>query len=376
MVRFVCPECGRGYPADGKEYRCLCGKVFEITDKKVSFPLEKISKRKNTIWRYREAIPIESDKDIVSFDEGFTPLLPLKFNGSEVLAKLDFMFPTGSFKDRGSSVMMSFLKGLGVKRVMDDSSGNAGASIAAYAASAGISCEIFCPEYASGGKLTQIMYYGAKLNRIAGTREDAEKAAEERAKRGDVYYASHNWNPYFLEGTKTLAFEIAEQMGWSSPDSIICPCGNGGVYLGLFVGFSELIEQGIVDSMPRLLGVQSSACPPIHNAYRQGTDFVSGFSQTEKTMAEGVCLAKPVRGKLILRALRQSRGSFEKVKDEEVMKGMKLLASRGIFVEPTSAIVMPALEKFMQSGAVGKNEKTVIVLTGSGLKAADRLVFV
>jgi len=376
MVHFICSECGRDYPADEKEYRCLCEGVFEMTEKEVSFPLERIRERKHTIWRYREAIPIESDKNIVSFDEGFTPLLPLKLKDFEVLAKLDFLFPTGSFKDRGSSVMMSFLKGLGVKRIMDDSSGNAGASIAAYAANAGISCEIFCPEYASGGKLTQIKYYGAKLNRIAGTREDAEMAAMERANKANVYYASHNWNPYFLEGTKTLAFEIAEQLGWSSPDNIICPCGNGGVYLGLFIGFSELIEQGIVDSMPRLLGVQSSACPPIYNSYREGIDFVREFRQTEKTMAEGVCLARPVRGKIILRAVKQSKGSLETVRDDEVIRDLRLLASRGIFVEPTSAIVMPALEKFIKGGVMGKKEKTVLVLTGSGLKAADKLLFV
>lgn len=371
MVKLICSECGRRFSPNERVFNCICDGVLEVADKKVSFPLEKIRKRGHSIWRYREAITIESDKNIVSFEEGFTPLVPMKFKDFEVLAKLDFLFPTGSFKDRGSSVMVSKLKEIGVKKIMDDSSGNAGASISAYSAKAGISCEIFCPAYASGGKITQIQYYGAKLNRISGTREDVEKAAMKRAK--NVYYASHNLNPYFLEGTKTLAFEIAEQLGWNSPDNIICPCGNGGVYLGLFIGFRELMEQGVVKKMPRLLGVQSFACPPIYNAYKKKADSPEPFTQTLETIAEGVCLAKPARGKLILKAMKKTKGRFEIANDDEVIKALKILASEGIFVEPTSAIVVPALEKFERKGVIRKEEKTVLVLTGSGLKATETL---
>lgn len=371
MVKLVCSECGREFKPDEKIYRCICDGVLELTEKNVSFPLEKIKGRKPTMWRYREAIPLESDKNIISFDEGFTPMIPVKFKDFNMFAKLDFLFPTGSFKDRGSSVMISRIKEMGIKKIMDDSSGNAGASISAYAAKAGISCEIFCPAYASGGKLTQIMYYGAKLNKVPGTREDTEKAVLK--KMDEIFYASHNWNPYFIEGTKTLAFEIAEQLGWSSPDNIICPCGNGGIYLGLFTGFKELMEQGIVDSMPRLLGVQSSACPPIYNAYTENLEFPKPFTQISKTIAEGVCLAKPPRGKLILKAARESKGSFEVVEDDEVIRGLKFLASQGVFVEPTSAIVVPAVEKFFESGVIKKEEKTILVLSGSGLKATKVL---
>ena len=371
MVHLICSECGRDYPIDEKSYNCICGGAFGLVEKNVSFPLEKIKDRKPTIWRYREAIPLESDKNIITFDEGFTPMTPLKFKDFNILAKLDFLFPTGSFKDRGSSVMVSKLKEMGIKKIMDDSSGNAGASISAYAARAGMACEIFCPDYASGGKITQIQYYGAKLNRISGTREDTEKAILK--KTGEIFYASHNWNPFFLEGTKTLAFEIAEQLGWNSPDNVICPCGNGGIYLGLYIGFSELVEQGIVNKLPKLLGVQSSACPPLYNSYREKTDFVRPFTQTKKTIAEGVCLAKPARGKMILDAMKSSKGAFEVADDEEVKKGLKFLALNGIFVEPTSAIVVPAIEKFEQTGAMKKKEKSVVVLSGAGLKATQTL---
>jgi len=298
MVHLICSECERDYRIDEKSYQCVCGGAFELTEKNVSFPLKKIKGREPSIWRYREAIPVESDKNIVSFGEGLTPMVQMKLKDSEILAKLDFLFPTGSFKDRGSSVMISHVKSMGIRKVMDDSSGN---------------------------------------------------------------------------GTKTVAFEIAEQLNWESPDNIICPCGNGGVYAGLFIGFSELLEKGIVKKIPKLLGVQSSACPPIYNAYREKIDFAREFTQTEKTIAEGVCLAKPPRGQMILRATRQSKGAFEIVNDDEVIRGLRLLSSQGIFVEPTSAIVVPALEKFNKSGTIGKKEKTVLILTGSGLKATDTL---
>lgn len=368
-MKLVCYECGKEHGKKERIYRCECGGVLELQGKDVSFPKDKIKQRVPSIWRYREAIPIDSDREIVTLGEGFTPFVPLKIFDFEVLAKLDFIFPTGSFKDRGSSVMISHVKSIGVREVVEDSSGNAGASVSAYSAKAGISCEIFCPSYASAGKLAQIRLYGAKLNKVEGTREDTEKAVLEKAV--SKYYASHNWNPYFLEGTKTLAFEIAEQLGWKSPDSVICPCGNGGIYLGLFIGFRELIEQGVVNSMPKLLGVQSFACSPIYEAYMKGKDEADPFTQTEKTIAEGVCLAKPNRDKAILQAMKNSKGSMEIVNDKEVVEGLRMLASKGIFIEPTSAIVVKALEKFGKNGIVKKDEKTVMVLSGSGLKAID-----
>ncbi|MEE9323272.1 MAG: threonine synthase [Candidatus Aenigmarchaeota archaeon] len=370
-MKFVCSECGEEYGKNDKIYKCECGGVLELGEKDVSFPKDKIKQRNPSIWRYREAIPIESDKDIVTLGEGFTPLVPLKIGGLDVMAKLDFMFPTGSFKDRGSSVMISHVKGMGVREIIEDSSGNAGASVSAYSAKAGISCEIFCPSYASKGKLAQIQLYGAKLNKVEGSREDAEKAVLKKAET--VYYASHNWNPYFLEGTKTLAFEIAEQLGWKSPENVICPCGNGGIYLGLYIGFKELIEQEIVSEMPRLFGVQSFACPPLYEAYKHGKGTPEPFTQTEKTIAEGVCLAKPNRGKEILEAVKESKGAMEIVNDDEVIEGLKMLASQGVFVEPTSAIVVKALEKSVKGGLVKKDEKTVMVLSGSGLKATGEL---
>jgi len=206
---------------------------------------------------------------------------------------------------------------------------------------------------------------------VPGTREDTERAVLKKAEK--TYYASHNWNPFFLEGTKTLAFEIAEQLGWSSPDSIVCPCGNGGIYLGLYTGFRELLEQGVVSSMPRLLGVQSFACPPLYEAYRNSRDSPDPFTQTEKTIAEGVCLAKPNRGKNILKAMKDSKGGMEIVSDNEVKEGLRTLAKQGIFIEPTSAVVVKAFGKFFRKGMVKTGGRNVMVLSGSGLKAAGSI---
>lgn len=369
-MKLTCQRCGKEYGPEEKIYRCECGGTLTVTGKEVSFPLEKIAKREPTIWRYREAIPVDSKK-AVTLGEGFTPMVPLGIGNLDVLAKLDFVFPTGSFKDRGSSVMISRVRELGLKSVIEDSSGNAGASVSAYAARAGISCEIFCPAYASEGKLEQIRLYGAKLNKVPGTRENTEKAVLEKAKY--AYYASHNWNPFFLEGTKTLAFEIAEQMGWEAPDNVVCPCGNGGIYLGLYMGFSELLKEGIIDSVPRLFGVQSSACPPLHLAYMEGKGEPDPFTQKDKTIAEGVCLAKPNRGKEILRAMGETNGGMEIVNDKEVGEGLKDLSSQGIFVEPTSAIVVKAARKLESKELIESDQKTVIVLSGSGLKAVNEL---
>jgi len=301
-----------------------------------------------------------------------TPLIPLVYKNFNLIAKLDYVFPTGSFKDRGASVLITKVKEMNVKKIVEDSSGNAGAAISAYSAKAGIQCEIFCPSYASKGKLTQILLYGAKLNRIHGTREDTAKAVLREAKR--VYYASHNWNPFFLEGTKTVAYEISEQLDWNSPDNVVCPCGNGGIYLGLHMGFKELINEGIIDKIPRLLGVQSDVCCPLYNSYKENKEFVEPVIQRKKTIAEGICLANPSRGKLIIKAMKETKGAMTIVSDREVIEGLKILSRKGIYVEPTSAVVVKALDKFEKEKIIEKDEKTVIILSGSGLKATETLI--
>ena len=389
-----------------------------------------------SLWRYREALPIPDEADLVTLGEGMTPLIPLDAAAdSGHYAKLDYLCPTGSYKDRGASVLLTHLKGLGVEEVVEDSSGNAGAAIAAYSARAGIRCTIYCPASTSKGKLAQIAAYGAELKLVEGNRMATTEAVKDAAK--NVCYASHNWHPFFLEGTKTLAFEIVEQLGGDVPAHVICPVGFGSIYLGLFIGFRALCEAGVIECVPRLLGVQAAACCPIYNAYRDmehgegqalalrdsvrrgegqalalrnsvrrdeeqtlaprdsvrrgegqtlalrdsvrrdegqapalwNKGVVSRMRQTSPTLAEGITAELPVRGQMILDAIHYTNGAFTIVDDAEIQAGIETLATRGIYVEPTSAVVVKGYEKFREAGIIGEGETTVSVLTGIGLKA-------
>src|SRR5205085_8025244 len=188
--------------------------------------------------------------------EGWTPLENARIGGREFLLKLDYLAPTGSYKDRGSAVMVSQLQRWGVRHVVEDSSGNAGASVAAYAAKAGMTCDIFIPATTSAGKAAQIAMYGATLRRISGSREQTTEAALAAATNGAAFYASHNWSPHFVAGMKTVAYEVAEQLQWQAPDWIVLPVGGGSLLVGVYLGFRDLVDAGIVPRMPKLLAVQ------------------------------------------------------------------------------------------------------------------------
>ena len=371
-IEYICNQCGTTYRIDAIRYRCDCGQPLELRKSAVSFPINRITQRDNTLWRYREAIPIDCNTSVVSFGEGMTPLVALNQSPYNHHLKLDFVFPTGSYKDRGASVLLSKIRELGVGKIVEDSSGNAGAAIAAYSARAGIDCTIHCPASTSIGKLSQIALYGAKLKLIEGNRSATTQAVLQAAET--TYYASHNWNPFFLEGTKTVAFEIVEQLGWKAPDQVICPVGYGSIYIGLYIGFRELYDQNIISRLPSLLGVQSVACPPIYKAYTERKDGIERFPQTQESLAEGIASELPIRTHMILEAIRGTNGTFTIIDDEEIMDGIKILAADGILVEPTSAVVVGAFNKFLESGIINEGDLTVSILTGTGLKAIDKLV--
>ena len=371
-------------------WRGTDGGKFPRPTVKLERAVEKLS-----LWRYREALPIPDDADIVTLGEGMTPLIPLNASAdAEHYVKLDYLCPTGSYKDRGASVLLTHLKALGVEEVVEDSSGNAGAAIAAYSARAGIRCTIYCPASTSKGKLAQIAAYGAELRLVEGNRTATTGAVKDAAKT--VCYASHNWHPFFLEGTKTLAFEIVEQLGGDVPAHVICPVGFGSIYLGLFIGFRELREAGVIKRVPRLLGVQPAVCCPIYNAYRKGEPsggqapaqqnkregkpgegqalalqnkgVVSRMAQTGTTLAEGITAELPFRAQMILDAIHYTNGAFTIVDDAAIRASLETLATRGIYVEPTSAVVVKGYEKFRDAGIIGAGEATVSILTGIGLK--------
>ncbi len=333
------------------------------------FPLDLIAKRPPTLWRYEEALPALPIEDRVSFQEGFTPLLPYQVGKTQVFLKLDYLFPTGSYKDRGATMIISHAQKLGVTSVVQDSSGNAGCAIACYAAKAGIACKIFVPADTSPAKIVQISMYGAEVVRIQGNRDATAAACMDFAQKNEVYYASHVHNNLFLEGTKTFAYEVCEQLGWQAPDALVLPAGNGTLLLGAYMGFQDLLKTGIIVQMPKLIGVQAQNCAPL---YAEWAGEPIPDCQTP-TMAEGIAIAKPYLASQMIEAVRQTQGSFITVGEADIKKQVVYLARQGYYVEPTSACIIAGLEQYVATQS--KTAVIVSVLTGIGLKATDKLAY-
>lgn len=360
---LCCADCQQTYPLNTRRWHCQCGGVFDLKDG-TGFVKDGIQKREPSLWRYRTMLPLDRDEHIVSLGEGFTPLIEIDVYGLKVHCKVEFLSPTGSFKDRGTAVLISVLNSLDVKTIVDDSSGNAGASLAAYAARAGMACEIYVPASTSPSKRAQIAIYGARLVTIEGSRQEASQAVQEATTRG-AYYASHYYNPFTLQGLKTLAYEIWEQLGGHGPDNLVLPAGHGTLLLGAYRGFTELLEAGLVDRLPRLFAVQALGCAPLYEAYRRGADEVSPVEAGE-TLAEGIRIPHPVRGKQILAAIRQTGGAVLAMDDARIGQAHRELAQRGFYVEFTSAAPAAALEEL--HNVISADQVTVMPLTGSGFK--------
>jgi threonine synthase len=367
MEKFYCPNCNLSYPIDSNRWRCDCGSFLDL-EFEPKFPIKKILQRNPTLWRYREAIPILEDESILSMGEGFTPLEEVELYGYRVLLKIDYLFPTGSYKDRGATVLISKVRELGIKKVVEDSSGNAGSAISAYCARAGIGCEIYVPRSTSSGKLVQIQAYGAHLKKVEGSREKTAEEAMEAASK--IYYASHCWNPYFLHGTKTFAFEIWEQMDWKVPDTLVLPIGHGTLLLGAYIGFKELKEARRVKRIPKLVGVQSATCAPLYQAFKKGW-METPLIEKKETIAEGIAITKPVRGRQILKVIRETGGEILAVNEKEIRIALKEMGRKGHFIEPTSAATIAGLKKYLEKN---KNKDIVVsTLTGIGLKATEKI---
>jgi threonine synthase len=327
-----------------------------------------IQQRSPDLWRYVEALPPLDHH--VSLGESMTPFIPVEDRGRTMWLKCDYLLPTGSYKDRGAAILLSHLKSLGIERIVEDSSGNAAASLAAYAARAGIDIEVFCPASASPGKLTQIKLYGAKLRLVEGARQRTTEALERHVAATGDFYASHLWHPYFLEGIKTVAFEITEQNGGRTPDVILCPVGAGSILLGLYKGFHDLKSAAIIDRLPRLFAVQAANICPVYQAYQRHDRDVLPLEVSQPTLAEGIALPRPVRGARLLQALRETNGGVTVVSEEEIQAGLVILGRRGFCVEPTSAVVLAGLDHLEQAGLVQRQEQVVLILSGFGLKTS------
>ena len=364
-MRYVDPSTGRTYPLDEARWRADNGHYLNLTPGP-GLGRRDIEPGRRSVWRYARALPVGVEH-AVSLGEGWTPLVEGRWHDGPVRYKLEFTMPTGSFKDRGTTVLVSYLKSRGVTAVLEDSSGNAGASLAAYAAAAGLACRILVPETASYPKIAQIAACGAAVVTIKGSRQDvAEEALRQSA---ELFYASHNWQPFFVEGTKTLAYELWEQSGFRAPDNVVAPLGYGSNILGADRGFAELLRAGEITRRPRLFGVQAAHCAPYEAAFRAGVETL-GPVEVRPTIAEGIATPRPTRGPEVLRAVRESGGRVLAVEEAEIVAALRELARRGLYVEPTAATAAAGLTRLLASGVIRPREDTVLVLTGSGLKAS------
>ncbi|WP_267641018.1 threonine synthase [Haloarchaeobius amylolyticus] len=364
MQHLYCPECGTEHEASPDEpWRCpRDGHALDLETPPLPdgnpLPVSQLDTRRG-LWTFHEFIPVEQR---VTLGEGFTPLVDAPDWDAEF--KLEYVSPTGSFKDRGATTTLSRAAGLGVEKVIEDSSGNAGSAIATYAARAGIEADVYVPADVKQSKLMAIQRSGARPVRVEGTREDVTKAAIDAVENGEGWYASHAWNPAFYAGTMTFAIELAAQRDWSAPDAVVTPVGHGTLLLGAYRGFDVLERAGIIDSMPRLLGAQAAGYAPIADHFHAD---VEAEDDHPNEMADGIQIREPARTDQLVDALEATGGDCIALGENIVENTLDALHRNGFYVEPTCATAPAALTKYREMGVVDDDDDVVVPLTGSGL---------
>jgi threonine synthase len=365
---YVDPQSGDRYPLDVPRW-CADGQKPLLISPQPGIGRDEIDRRERSLWRYRASLPLEIAKPI-SLGEGCTPLVQKEWDDFRPFFKLEWFNPTCSFKDRGTTVMLSYLRQLGVNAALEDSSGNGGASVAAYGAAGGMRVKILAPAYTSPAKIAQVRAYGAEVQLVEGPREESQQEAIRQS--GQIFYSSHNWQPFFLQGTKSIAYEIWEDLDFQAPDSVIVPVGAGSNLLGCHIGFSELLAAGQIQKLPRLFAAQPFNCSPVDASFKAGVDTPVPRA-VHKTIAEGTAIAHPLRLREMIHALKESGGETVAVSEDEIVAALKRLAKLGLFVEPTSASVAAALTSLIQRGVVAARERTVVLISGTGIKTASTI---
>ena len=360
---YLDPRSGQTWPLSIPRWCGDQGQPLLLTDLPGIGP-DALDHAERSLWRYRAALPA-LDGAPISLGEGCTPLLHGQWAGAPVRFKCEWFMPSGSFKDRGASVMLSLLRAQGVREVLEDSSGNGGAAIATYAAAGGMRAKILVPDSTSPAKTVQSRAAGAAIDMVAGSRQDCADAALAQAK--DIFYASHNWHPFFLQGTKTLAYELWEDLGFRAPDNVIVPCGAGSNVLGCGIGFGELLRAGQIARLPRIFAAQPAHCGPIARAFLK-----QPAEPARPTIAEGTAIAQPLRSAEVQSVLHESRGGAVLLEEQEIAEATRGLAAQGLYVEPTCAQAAAGFARLLADGTIRAGETTVVVLTGTGLKSTQR----
>ncbi len=361
-AEWFCPRCGWRAPlGSGYYWRCpRCGAPLSL-----SYPRRWEPRR--GVWglaRYQSMLPLEPS---VSLGEGWTPLVARRVNSVVVGFKLEYLNPTGSFKDRGTSLAVSYAARMGYRVVVEDTSGNTGVSVAAYSTAAGLRSRIYMPSYAPSGKKHLVRLYGGEIVETP-TRGDAARAVLREAGGEGVFYVAHTWSPFYIEGAKTIAFEAYEQHGGGF-DAVVAPVGSGGLLLGLYRGFRELVGQGLLERVPRIVAVQGYSNPPIYRAFYGREPDRAGDSR----LADGILVPNPPRLAEIVEALRATGGCVVLVDNSDILSALRRLTGMGFLVEPTSAAGFAGLLKAVEQGCIERGETVLLPLTGSGLKMAGEL---
>jgi len=359
-VQFKCYQCAASAPLDTRSSHCGCGGLFRLDFAPPKYDKKLIDTAEWSVFRYRAFMPPFGDTwREVTLGEGMTATLEYR---EKLWFKLDYAMPTLSFKDRGAAALVWLCKAIGVKNVVQDSSGNAGNSVAAYCARAGIACEIYVPKGTSPSKIKMIEAFGATGVVVDGSRDDTAEACRKKALNTGSYYASHVYNPMFYQGTKTFIYEVYEQLG-RIPDNLFIPTGNGTLLLGCQLALNELVACGCIDSLPRLFIAQSGNCAPLCD-----TESAPREIRAEPTYAEGIAISKPKRGKEILDAgFYSGRREFITAGEDGILSAREELSRGGFHVEHTTAAAYAAFLAYTAEHYLEGD--SLIPLTGAGLKS-------
>ena len=361
---FICTKCGRHAPLSTKLSHCECGGLWELDYDLPKYDPALIDKKEWSQFRYRAFMALDDDVSwrSVSLGEGMTPIVRLN---DDVMLKMDYFMPTLSFKDRGAAVLIAHCKSIGVDKVVQDSSGNAGNAVAAYAARAKIQCEIFVPEGTSPKKIDMIRAHGAVCTVVPGSRDHCADVCRARAEEENCYYANHVYNPFFYEGTKTYLYEVYEQLG-RIPEHLIIPVGNGTLFLGVVKALEHLLASGCIDHFPKIYALQSEKCDPLLQASLSESAEPAAVNP-EPTLAEGIAIGKPMRGEEILALARKWKIRFVHAPEEQILEARKQLAEQGIYIEHTTAANYAAY--LALTARIGPLPDTLITMCGAGLKS-------
>ncbi len=362
-MNYVCLCCGKKTPVTTLAPKCECGGLFELDYTPPRYDAAKIDRSTWSLFRYRAFMAGEGDawKD-VTMGEGMSPVVEVE---PGMFLKVDYMMPTLSFKDRGAAALVAHMKAIGVRKCVQDSSGNAGHAVAAYCARAGIACEIYVPEGTSPKKIAMIEAAGVKAHVVPGSRDHCADVCRARVRDEGVYYANHVVNPYFYEGTKTYIYEALEQLG-RLPEHIIVPLGNGTLYLGVMKALEHLLQSGAIDHCPKVIALQSERCAPLYEAQKAGRDEAAEVD-VKPTIAEGIAIGKPLRAKEILAYAKKHDVTFVKAPEATLLAWREKMAKKGFYIEHTTAANFAAWEQYQKE--YGPATDVLITLCGAGVKS-------